>query len=132
MNRRVHLRSLVALGICVYGWAAKPVSARIAPGKKAEPVALERALAKLFAERDGACTVGYSYLALCPESARGAVERARTLLGPNTHSTIALAEALTRQRQDDFARSETVILEGWVLARCEADLCAALVLLSLE
>jgi len=132
MNRRALLRSLVALGVCVCGWVGKPVSARTAQDKKADAEALERVLAKLFAERDGAHAVGYLYLTAFPGTAHGALERARTLLGPHTHGTTALAETLTRQRQKEFARSETVILGGWVLARCEADMCAALALLSSE
>lgn len=132
MNRRTHLRSLVALGLCVCGWAANPVSARIAQGQKTDTEALGRVLAKLFVDRDGARAVGYSYLALFPETARGALARMRTLLVPRPPGAIALAEALTRRRQEEFARSETVIIGGWVLARCEADMCAALALLSCE
>jgi hypothetical protein len=132
MNRRTHLISLVALGICVSGWTARPIYARIAQDKKADTKALERVLAMLFAECDGARAVGYLYLAEFPESAHGVLERARALLGPLNHGATALAETLTRQRQEEFARSETVILGGWVLARCEADMCAALALLSSE
>ncbi len=33
---------------------------------------------------------------------------------------------LNNIRIDDFSCGRTVVIDGWVLARCEADLCAAL------
>lgn len=132
MNRRSFLQSFIAFGIYFYGWVANPVSARAAPGKETDTDKLERNLAKLFADREGSRAVGYAYLAMFPEISAGALERARTLLGPHIRDSTAFAEELIRRRQEEFARSETVVIGGWVLARCEADMCATLVLLSAE
>jgi len=132
MNRRSFLQSLIAFGIYLCGWAANPVSACAAPGKETDTDKLERNLAKLFADREGPLAVGYAYLAMFPEIADAALECARTLLGPHIRGSTAFAEGLTRRRQEEFARSETVVIGGWVLARCEANMCAALVLLSAE
>jgi hypothetical protein len=132
MNRRTYLRSLVALGLLVSGGAAKPASAHSVQVTESDKETLESVLAKLFVDRDGACAVGYSYLALFPETARGALVRVRTLFVSRTTGASRFAKALTRRRQEEFARSEIVIIGGWVLARCEADMCAALALLSSE
>lgn len=35
-----------------------------------------------------------------------------------------LAEHATRAVRDDFAQGRTVLVEGWLLSRCEAQLCA--------
>ena len=129
MNRRTHLRSLVALGMRLRLGCQSCFRAH-RPKQEADTQALEHVLAKLFVDRDGARAVGYSYLALFPETARGALA-SRTLLAPRPGAS-ALAVALTRRRQEEFARSETVTIGGWVLARCEADMCAALALLSCE
>ena len=132
MNRRSFRQSLVAFSGYLCVWTANPVSACSAPGKEMDTDKLERNLAKLFADREGPLAVGYAYLAICPEIANGALERVRTLLGLHIRGSTAFAEELMRRQQEEFAHSATVVIGGWVLARCEADMCAALVLLSTE
>lgn len=39
-----------------------------------------------------------------------------------------MRQVLSRQRADDFAAGQTVNLDGWVLARCEAAFCLLLTL----
>ena len=76
---------------------------------------------RLFKDTESARAVGMSYLAMYPDIAGDAVDRVHSLIIP---------EHLTRQQRDDFTHGRTVVIDGWVLARCEADLCAALVCLT--
>jgi hypothetical protein len=80
--------------------------------------------------RPGVRALGHRYLALVPQE-RDTTLLARTLFGPDYAVPGSLAEARRRivaSRDRDFAAGDTVVVDGWILARTEARLCALCVL----
>ncbi len=84
-------------------------------------------LALAFKHRQSAIAIGRRYLSRFPDDAMpGVLARG---LGPAGTGDPAAARAALRARvRDDFARGDTVLLDGWVLARSECHACAALAL----
>lgn len=88
-------------------------------------------LAGLIERRADARALGCAYLRLHPEEAAREpllerllpdIQRGSEVLRRLT--TARLREAARRQRERDFARGDTVLIDGWILARTEARLCA--------
>lgn len=82
-------------------------------------------LADLFTDTAAARAVGEAYLRAHP----GAAHRAQLLagagldpLGPRSLSRAAFE----RRRQRDFAQGDTLLIEGWLVARAELCACALL------
>jgi hypothetical protein len=84
-------------------------------------------LALAFRHRDSAIAVGRRYLDRYPDDSQPAV-LARGLQRAATGDPAAARAALRTQVRQDFARGDTVLLDGWVLARSECRACAALAL----
>jgi hypothetical protein len=91
------------------------------------------AASELLPHADAARLIGERYLVLVPEE-RSARRLHHALFG-NTdtgdakHQTLAhLRELIDTRRRHDFTVGNTVILDGWLLARTEARLCALSVL----
>jgi hypothetical protein len=88
---------------------------------------LRRLIEPLFTDMASARAVGRSYIAAFPDIAAGAAGRIRDLLlTPRQRQRGFPERLLSGQRRDDFSSGRTVVIDGWVIARCEADLCAAL------
>jgi hypothetical protein len=88
---------------------------------------LRRLIEPLFTDVASARAVGRSYIAAFPDIAAGAAGRIRELLlTPRQRQRDFPERLLSVQRRDDFSSGRTVVIDGWVIARCEADLCAAL------
>lgn len=84
----------------------------------------------LVSDVASAQSVGARCLVECPEVAMGAIGRVRDLSDVRVaESPARFRDKFVEQRRRDFLRGDTIVLDGWVLARCEADVCAALVLL---
>lgn len=123
MTRRNFILSLAASWLCTFGrFAAATVDLPTRHMSEAER--LKRAVEALFADPDAARQVGAEYLAGFPDVACGALERIS--LAVSGSARVSLRSWLNRQKQTDFASGRSVIIDGWVLARCEADLCAVL------
>ncbi len=85
-------------------------------------------VASLFTHHESAINLGKHYLTLFPEEANYDWLMRQTI-PTSTHSNPqTLKHALKIQRQQDFYEGNTVILEGWILSRTEARLCALLAL----
>lgn len=108
MRRR---SALAALGAAVLA-AALPVAGGI--GQRESPAAI-------LASPRAARRIGRRYLAIAPGEA-DPVRLAATL--PALRDPVAQRRALDAARRRDFAAGDTVILDGWILARSEARLCA--------
>lgn len=87
-------------------------------------------LTRCLSDPQSAAVLGARYLARMPEEAdrellarliAGARRRALRLARADTRRLRAL---LARQQRADFACGRTVCLDGWVLSRTEARLCA--------
>lgn len=86
---------------------------------------------QFFTHKDHAIELGQVYLKLTPADAvlSRVQEEMNTLLEADKHSDIQSfrthVQALIR---DDFSKGRTVILNGWVLAKTEAQLCGLIAL----
>lgn len=119
MPRRAILAALAAAVAAVStraGWANGPAIEALEPGR-------------LLSDLDGARTIGTRYLQQSPEEARPEVlarclfpGAAGTACGPAALDR--LRQALDEQRRRDFTAGDTVLIDGWILARTEARLCA--------
>jgi hypothetical protein len=88
-------------------------------------------LAALLRHEEGARAIGREYLRRVPAEASSSVLTARVaerlpggLGAVDTVSQDRLRELLLRASADDFHELRTVEVQGWVLARTEARLCA--------
>ena len=82
-------------------------------------------LVGIFRHQESARAVGRAYLRLAPEEADPA--RLLALIHPGDAAALAEAElrrAVAARQREDFACRRTVLLDGWVLSRTEARLCA--------
>lgn len=88
-------------------------------------------LKKLFKNRESAAAVGEAYLAAFPKEA-SAGKLIGALETENGWQPLELAstgkrkfnQLVKRSVTDDFRAGKTVLLDGWMLARTEARLCA--------
>lgn len=129
VKRRALLKTIAA-GLLGAAAGAMPLVAGARNGDTSPSDPLSRALLTLLPDHVPARAAGRRYLAGDATGSSGAVERCRALLAPYYGEPLLLAAALRRRRAFDFAHRDSVVLDGWVLARCEADLCAALTLLT--
>jgi hypothetical protein len=84
-------------------------------------------LASIFKHRQSAIAIGRRYLARYPDEA--SPQRLAQALRPAAGDGPAAARRALRARvRADFERGDTVLLDGWVLARSECQACAALAL----
>lgn len=69
--------------------------------------------------------LGRSYLAAYPDEG-DAEKLLRGIAGNRAQpcSRAAWCDLIRERRADEFAHADTVIVDGWILARCEARLCA--------
>jgi len=90
------------------------------------PLPTAEALLSVLSDRAGARTMGRRYLVMAP--GEGDVARLSALVAGGrqvTELTPAAARALLADAvRQDFERFETVELDGWVVSRTEARLCA--------
>jgi hypothetical protein len=89
------------------------------------PAEMPRALGP-WRNRPAARAIGRRYLAEHPDEA-DAGRLARRLFGGDGAAPVtgtALRHAVDAARGRDFAQGDTVLIDGWLLARSEARLCA--------
>lgn len=90
-------------------------------------------LAALVGRRESAERVGRRYLAMLPADIdRSHLLETSPMLRHAARATQrepqAAARLLRQGIDDDFRRADTVVVDGWVLARTEARLCALIAL----
>lgn len=82
----------------------------------------------LLPHRDAARRIGWRYLAVAPEER--STTRLRRLLFDGADVDVGpemlahLRRLIDMKRRHDFSIGNTVVLDGWLLARTEARLCA--------
>jgi hypothetical protein len=84
-------------------------------------------LAFAFRHPDSAIAIGRRYLSRYPDDA-GARILADDLRRAGADDPAAARAALRVRVREDFERGDTVLLDGWVLARSECRACAAVAL----
>jgi len=131
MTRREFILSLTAALLCSFGRFAGASATIAANNRLAEDELLKLRIGKMFTDTEAARQVGLEYMALFPEMAGGALGRIGGFVVSSTRGkSTSFRRWLKRQRREDFTNGKSIIINSWVLARCEADLCAALVCLT--
>lgn len=92
---------------------------------------LRLSLERIIGDRDGARQLGALYLTRHPATVDDLLRESGGFPAAafGAHGRKALARALIDRRTADFAAGRTVVLDGWVVARSEAQVCALLCLL---
>ena len=129
VERRIQRRTFL-LGGAALGASLASRSFGLWPFRGAPLSASER-LASLLQQVDGARSVGREYLRQVPAEASPGILMVRVaervpggLRAIDAASDGRLRELLVRAAAEDFRDLRTVELDGWVLARTEARLCA--------
>ncbi len=127
-TRRTVLKAFAAIVVQGIGWAAVPASAyaRVRAPFPVDP--LKHTLQTLFPDGVTASAMAHRYREHYPTMAANALPNVRRLLAPYYGEPKLIARAIKQQRSTDFAQGDSVIINGWVVARCEADLCTAALL----
>ena len=98
------------------GWSS-PAVASLLP-------LLKFRLQEMFTDLDAARDLGRHYLTVCPEEARLVRLTEGLLTGEALNNSEAFVERIAVLRVRDFENDDTVSVDGWVLARAEARVCA--------
>jgi hypothetical protein len=105
------------------GTAWPPARPAVAAG---DPDALATMLAQVTPDRAAAARMGRAYLAVADRRRLAATE---ACLRGSCGATLAeLRRTVADLTRKDLARSDTVLVEGWVLARAEAETLALIAL----
>ena len=100
-----------------------------AVARKGPYALLKKELNRTIRNRPGARQLGGLYLAAYPEEKNLDRLAGDLLAGVREGDPGALRRRIQDLRMRDFAREDTVIIGGWVLARVEARVCALIRLL---
>ncbi len=119
LGRRTFLMVAAAAATC-----GGSVRAMLQPIPEPGP---DAGLGLVFKHRQSALAIGRRYLSRYPDDA-GAQAFARDLRRAGAGDPTAARLALRARVREDFERGDTVLLDGWVLARGECQACAALAL----
>jgi hypothetical protein len=90
---------------------------------------LRECLFGLFGDLDSARSIGKRYLALYPNGKDRALLLAEHIQIAQLRTSGELIKVLAGKRELDFQNSKTVLIDGWILARTEVEVCALTVLL---
>ena len=128
ITRRIFLRTLVCLS--AFG-LRRPARALAGLATSSGPDLLAANLARIFVHKNSAAIVGIEYLRCVPgeRDVRLLVElicssRAERRVEFTQADAGKLRELLLLQQRQDFAHGRTVKIQGWVLSKTEARLCA--------
>lgn len=129
INRRQLLRMLAGY-VSAVGLASRSDAADRYQSQALMPDARED-LIEIFPRRESAVLIGREYLRLAPQEAHA--KRLLDLIGspgppwamPSSgRIQPAMAQWLYEKQRGDFTQGRTVLIQGWMLSRTEARLCA--------
>ena len=119
IDRRRVLTS--SLGAFLLSWLPSSLTSAVMSPRQVSRANIELVARDLFRDRDAACAVGERALALHPRQADPAplLEELEGLDRPED-----IRATLSQRRLADFACGDSLVVDGWVMARSEAQLCA--------
>ena len=126
---RVSRRRFSLLLACGLGLYAPPPLRPASGGGASSPDALKRLLDATLSDPAGARAIGRRFLASGPDVAGDAQALAARLMAARPASATDLRRLLAGCRDDDRRRRDFVLVDGWMLPRLEAQICALAVLL---
>lgn len=123
MNRRQF--SIAATALAAFPTVAATSHAVATPGRS-----FDSELARLFSTPQHAIDIGRRYLELNPDKAdrRALLNDLFGRSATSSTSRSSLTDLVSRWLERDFRDGVVVVLDGWILARAEASLCALLYL----
>jgi hypothetical protein len=133
ISRRRFLQ--LAIWLSTFGLTVTvPPSARSTTGVTLNFVG--RKLTRSLVDKRSAHVIGRQYLKIHPEEASVDLlirllccDRSQSLFALANEGDRVFRKLILAQQRDDFAKSRTVNLKGWILAKTEARLCALVTLL---
>jgi hypothetical protein len=126
LQRRRQLLGLLFCSIPIF-WGSTP-SVGAACSDDLGPA--QRALVSVFSDRRRARSLAQAYRDSTPAERWSAASLTRAILGPTPTSAVAamtpamLHHFIAERIRVDFSENNTVCLEGWILSKTEARLCA--------
>jgi hypothetical protein len=90
---------------------------------------IKAGLRQLFSDRAAARGLGKRYIDLYPREAQRILLFEKLVSSLQPGSSRELKAIIARERESDFQNNRIVIIDGWLLARTEAEVCALTVLL---
>jgi hypothetical protein len=125
LTRRRALAILTAAGACAVG-SRSPARATVG---FADLATQSPVLAALFTDRRSARAIGAAYLRTVDGAEASSEHLTRALLGDiGTTGARELRSKIGSRIRRDFAEHEVVTVDGWMLSRTEARLCALVAL----
>ena len=129
-SRRHTVLTMLKVGVCaLICRTAGAVSTAERSWSEAPRERLSALLSAVLSEQAGARMLGRRYLASCPTAARQALELANWLSAEQPASVLELRRLLAEIRDEDARLRRTALVDGWVLLRVEAQVCALAVLI---
>lgn len=117
-RRRTMTGAIAAAPVAVF---AAALGDRGRPGRRLH-APLHAALRAVFADLEAARAVGRAHLAGDPRAAEGAA-RLADVLAAAAHGPEGARHEVAALRESALRRGDVVLVDGWVLARTEAELC---------
>lgn len=119
-RRRTVTGAIAAAPVAVL---AAALGSRVPPDRRPRPL-LDAMLGIVFADLEAARAVGRAYLAGDPRAAAGAARLADALAAAAAaHGPEGARRRVAALRESALRRGDVVLVDGWVLARAEAELC---------
>ena len=130
MTRRKFLLSVMLMNTVTW-FAGLSVFARLCGFQKSGMTIdeIKWCLLGIFSDLDSPRILGKRYLALYPQEKPGALLLAARIQSSQPGTSGAARRLLARERELDFRNGEIVMVDGWILSRTEAEICALTALL---
>lgn len=126
---RISRRRLLLLLSVALGLAAAPPRSGIWGRATAPRDCLKHLLEKTLSNPEGARTIGRRFLEANPRAGVDACALADRLVAERPATSAGLRRVLARYRDEDLRQRKFVVVDGWILPRLEAEVCALAVIL---
>lgn len=129
LRRRDFLHSIVSAAFLFWTYPFSAFAGYRNRPRRAVEADANRCLLQIFSDLEAPRALGRRYLKSYPQES-GREQLLETLIdgtAPGDHE--ALRKRLARRRGQDFRNGNIVIVDGWILARTEAQVCALTTLL---
>lgn len=113
---------------CFIGLAFSAMACVPWPWAWSRPVRADTLFELIFGDASKAARLGASHMAMDPLAGDRGRRLVNDLTGRVGNDGNALRTAFGLRIVDEMAELDTVVVDGWVMARSEADLCAAVYL----
>ncbi len=130
IRRTFARRRVLAILAASCAWLGVPGLRVLSGSGAADAAPLSLILAGLFTDRRSAGAVGAAYLRSVDDAEARPERLMRSILGdsPATMGQAELKQVIGTRIRGDFTENAVVVVDGWMLSRTEARLCALIAL----